>query len=96
MDSSRKTRTSLDNVRDKFFNKTIKSAMTNILSELAERSSNSKLDIVNCQGSLNLSEFNEMGSCLPMRKNVRLKELQKRILLQLFMEAENSGKKVTC
>ena len=68
MDSNRKTRTSLDNVRDKFFNKMIKSAMTNILSEPAERSSNSKLDIVNCQDSLNLSEFNEMGSCLPMEK----------------------------
>ena len=55
-------------MRDKFFNKMIKSAMTNILSEPAERSSNSKLDIVNCQDSLNLSEFNEMGSCLPMEK----------------------------
>ena len=55
-------------MRDKFFNKMIKSAMTNILSEPAERSSNSKLNIVNCQDSLNLSEFNEMGSCLPMEK----------------------------
>ena len=27
------------------------------------------------------------------KKNFRLKERQKRILLQLFMEAENSGKK---
>ena len=38
---------------------------------------------------------NEMGSCLPMEKNFRFKELQKRNLLQLFMEGENSGKKVT-
>ena len=36
-----------------------------------------------------------MGSCLPMEKNFRFKELQKRNLLQLFMEGENSGKKVT-
>ena len=36
-----------------------------------------------------------MGSCLPMQKNFRFKELQKRNLLQLFTEGENSGKKVT-
>ena len=44
--------------------------MTNTLSEPAERSSNSKLDIVNCQNSPTFSEFNEMESCLPMQKNL--------------------------
>ena len=69
-----------------------KSSMTNILSEQAERSSNSKVDIVNCQNSPTFSEFNEMGSCLLVPKNFRFKERQKRILLQLFMEGVNSGK----
>ena len=72
-----------------------KSSMTNIFSEPAERSSNSKLDIVDYQNSPTFSESNKMGSCLPVRKNFRFKEPQKRILLQLFMEGENSGKKVT-
>ena len=84
----------MDSVRNKFVNKMKKSSMTNILLEPGERSSNSKLDIVNCQNSRTFSEFNEMG-CLPMRKNFRFKEPQKRILLQLFTEGENSGKKVT-
>ena len=70
-----------------------KSSMTNILSEPDERYNNSKLDIVNCQNSPTFSRFNEMGSCLPMRKNFGFIEPQKRILLKL-MEGENSGKKV--
>ena len=47
-----------------------KSSMTNILSEQAERSSNSKVDIVNCQNSPTFSEFNEMGSCLLVPKKL--------------------------
>ena len=90
-----KTRTLMDSKRNKFVNKMKKSSMTNILSEPAERSTNSKLNIVNCQNSPTFSKFNEMGSCLPVRKNFRSKEPQKRISLQLFMEGENSGKKVT-
>ena len=69
----------MDSVRNKFVNKMNKSSMTNILSEPAERSSNSMLDIVNCQNSPTFSKFNEMGSCLPVRKNFRFKEPQKRI-----------------
>ena len=65
--------------------------MTNIFSEPAERSSNTKLDIINYQNSATFS----MGSCSPVRQNFRFKEPQKRISLQLFMEGENSGKKVT-
>ena len=34
--------------------------MTNILAEPAERSSNSKLDIFNCQNSPTFSEFNPL------------------------------------
>ena len=90
-----KTRTSMDSVHNKILNKMKKSSMTNILSEPAERSSNSKLDVVNGQNSPTFSEFNEMGSCLPMRKNFRFREHQKRILLKVFMKDENSGKKVT-
>ena len=41
-----------------------KSSMTNIMSEPAEASSNSKVDVVNCQNSPTFSEFNEMGSWL--------------------------------
>ena len=85
----------MDSVRNTFVNKMKKSSMTNILSKPAERSSNSKLDLVNFQNSLTFSEFSEMGSCLPVQKNFRFKDSQKRILLQLFMEGENSGKKVT-
>ena len=76
-----KARTSMDSVHNKIVSKMKKSSMTNILSEPAERSTNSKLDIVNCQNSPSFSKFNEMGSCLPVRKNVRFKEPQKRILL---------------
>ena len=36
-----------------------------------------------------------MGSYLPMQRNVRFKDPQKRMLLQLFIEGENSGKKVS-
>ena len=90
-----KTRTSMDSVHNKIVNKMKKSSMTNILSEPAERSTNSKLNIVNCQNSPTFSKFDEMGSCLPVRKNFRFKEPQKRISLQLLMEGENSGKKVT-
>ena len=77
---SEKTRTSMDSVHNKFASKMKKSSMTNTLSEPAERSSNSKLDIVNCQNSPTFSEFNEMESCLPMQKSFRFKEPQKRIL----------------
>ena len=90
-----KTRTSMDSVYNKFVTKMKKSSMTKILSGPAERYSNSKLDLVNCQNSPIFSEFNEMGSCLPMRKNFRFREHQKRILLKVFMKDENSGKKVT-
>ena len=65
-----KTRTSIDSVCNKFVNAMKKSPTTNILSEPAEKSSNSKLDIVNCQNSPTFSEFNEMGSCLPMQKKL--------------------------
>ena len=67
----------MDSVRNKFVNEMKKSPMTNILLEPAERSSNSKLDFVNCQNSATFSKFNEMGSCLPMRKNFRFKEPQR-------------------
>ena len=56
-----KTRTSMNNLCNKFVNKMKKSSMTNIFSEPAERSSNSKLDIVNYQNSPTFSKFNEMG-----------------------------------
>ena len=36
-----------------------------------------------------------MGSYLSMQKNFRFKNPQKRILLELFIEGENSGKKVS-
>ena len=36
-----------------------------------------------------------MGSYLSMQKNFRFKDPQKRILLELFIEGENSGKKVS-
>ena len=90
-----KTRASMDSVCNKFVTKMKKSSMTKKLSGPAKRYSNSKVDIVNCQNSPTFSEFNEMGACLPMRKNFRFKEHQKRILLKLFMKGENSGKKVT-
>ena len=90
-----KRRTSMDSVCNKYVNKMKKSSMTNIFSEPAERSSNTKLDIINYQNSPTFSKFNEMGSCSPVRQNFRFKEPQKRISLQLFMEGENSGKKVT-
>ena len=59
-----KTRTSMDSVHNKIVNKMKKSSMTNILSEPAERSSNSKLDVVNGQNSPTFSEFN------PLLRNV--------------------------
>ena len=59
-----KTRTSMDSKHNKFLNKMKKSSMTNILSEPAERSSNSKLDVVNGQNSPTFSEFN------PLLRNV--------------------------
>ena len=36
-----------------------------------------------------------MGSYLSMQKNFRFKDPQKRILLELFIEGGNSGKKVS-
>ena len=36
-----------------------------------------------------------MGSYLSMQKNFRFKDPQKRISLELFIERENSGKKVS-
>ena len=65
-----KTRTSMDSVCNKFVTKMKKSSITKILSGPAERYSNSNLDVVNCLNSPTFSEFNEIGSCLPMRKKL--------------------------
>ena len=71
-----------------------KSSMTNILSELAGRCSNSlKLVVVNCQNSPTFWKSHKMRSCLLVQKNFRFKVHQKRILLYLFMKGKNSGKK---
>ena len=65
-----KARTSMDSVCNKFVTKMKKSSITKILSGPAERYSNSNLDVVNCLNSPTFSEFNEIGSCLPMRKKL--------------------------
>ena len=65
-----KPRTSMGKLCNEFVNKMEKSLMTNIFSEPAERSNNSKLDVANDQNSPTFSEFNEMGSCLPVQKKL--------------------------